>query len=196
MRKIWLSGVALLGTLAPALAAGPLGTWLVEEQTAQIRVVDCGSVLWGVFAWEKTPGIDTNNPDPAMRNKPLLGSPLLLGLKPNANHAEWQGKVYNPQDGKQYDATISTPDEHTLYLKGCLVSILCKTVPWTRVSEAPSASTQAKMPPKAAPPKRPAGTPKPIDFVNDPDAEICSMIPGAVAAAPAAAPAGAPRPTH
>jgi hypothetical protein len=148
--------------------------------------------LWGVFAWEKAPGIDTNNPDPAMRNKPLLGSPLLLGLKPNANHAEWQGKVYNPQDGKQYDATISTPDEHTLYLKGCLVSILCKTVPWTRVSEAPSASTQAKMPPKAAPPKRPAGTPKPIDFVNDPDAEICSMIPGAVAAAPA----GAPRPAH
>jgi uncharacterized protein (DUF2147 family) len=194
MRKIWLSGVALLGTLAPAVAASPLGTWLVEEKTAQIRVVDCGSILWGVFAWEQTPGIDTNNPDPAMRNKPLLGTPLLLGLKPNADHTEWQGKVYNPQDGKQYDATVSTPDDKTLDLKGCLISILCKTVPWTRVGDPPSAATQAKAMAKTPAPKRPAGMPKPIDFTKDPDAEICSTIPGAVA--PATTGSGASRPTH
>jgi len=194
MRKIWLSGVALIGALTPAVAATPLGTWLVEEKTAEIRVVDCGSVLWGVFAWEKSPGIDSNNPDPAMRNKPLLGSPLLLGLAPNADHSEWQGKVYNPQDGKQYDATVSTPDDQTLNLKGCLIGFLCKTVPWTRVGDPPTAATQAKAMAKTPAPKRPAGAPKSIDFTKDPDAEICSTIPGAAAATPTST--GVSRPTH
>src|ERR1700693_1368312 len=53
MQKIGLSGLVLLATLAPATAASPLGNWLVEEKTAQIRIVDCASALWGVISWEK-----------------------------------------------------------------------------------------------------------------------------------------------
>ena len=190
MQKISISSFALLATLAPAMAASPLGNWLVEEKTAQVRLVDCASVLWGVFSWEKNPGMDTNNPDPALRNKPLLGSALLRGLKPNARGTEWQGKVYNPEDGKLYDATVSLADDNTLELKGCLISFLCKTVPWTRVSEAP---TPAKMAPKKAP--NPAA-PKTIDFQKDPDSEICSVIPGAAPAPAAVGGSGLPRATH
>src|SRR5262249_11475188 len=40
MRKTGFSGFVLLATLAPAAAASPLGNWMVEEQTAQIRIVD------------------------------------------------------------------------------------------------------------------------------------------------------------
>lgn len=178
MRKIFFPGLALLATFTPALAASPLGNWLVEEKTAQVRIVDCGSVLWGVFSWEKVPGNDTNNPDPALRNKPLLGSALLRGLKPNPNGTEWQGKVYNPEDGKLYDATVSLADDNTLQLKGCLISFLCKTVPWTRVSDAPLPAPASKMAPKK--PASAQGAPKPIDFQKDPDGEICSAIPGAV----------------
>jgi len=50
MRKIGFSGFVLLATLAPAAAASPLGNWMVEEKTAQIRVIDCGAVLWGVIS--------------------------------------------------------------------------------------------------------------------------------------------------
>src|SRR5262249_40198168 len=96
MRKISLSGLAVLSTLTPVFAASPLGNWLVEEKTAQVRIVDCNSVLWGVFSWEKEPGMDTSNPDPLMKGKPLLGSPLLRGLK-STKPGEWQGKVYNPE---------------------------------------------------------------------------------------------------
>ncbi len=196
MRKIGFSGFVLLATLTPAAAASPLGNWMVEEKSAEIRIVDCGSALWGVISWEKVPGNDTYNPDPALRTRPLLGSALLLGMKANAQQTEWAGKVYNAQDGKQYDATISSPDDQTLNMKGCLFAFLCKTVTWTRVPDPTPAPTQAKATPKAAPKaKSVPGMPKPIDFTKDPDAEICPTIPGAL---PAATPvnAQAPRPTH
>lgn len=178
MRKICFSGFLLLATLGPAFAAGPLGIWLVEEKTAQVRIVDCGSVLWGVFSWEKVPGTDSNNPDPAMRNNPLLGTALLRSMKPNAAGTAWSGKVYNPQDGKQYDATISLADDSTLNLQGCLIYPLCKTVAWTKVAEVPPAPAA----PKIAPKKTSASTPpKPVDYAKDPDPVVCSALNGPAA---------------
>jgi uncharacterized protein (DUF2147 family) len=196
MRKIGFSGFVLLATLAPAAAASPLGNWMVEEKSAEIRIIDCGSALWGVISWEKEPGKDTYNPDAALRDRPLLGSAILLGMKANAQQTEWAGKVYNAQDGKQYDAAISSPDDQTLNMKGCLFAFLCKTVTWTRVPDPTPAPTQAKATAKAAPKAKGAsGMPKPIDFIKGPDAEICPTIPGAL---PVATPvnAQAPRPTH
>jgi uncharacterized protein (DUF2147 family) len=194
MRKIGFSGFVLLATLAPAAAASPLGNWLVEEKTAQIRIIDCGSALWGVISWEQLAGRDTYNPDAALRERPLLGSAILLGMKPNAQQTEWSGKVYNAQDGKQYDATISSPDDQTLNMKGCLISFLCKTVTWTRVVDPAAAMAPKTTNQKAAPKKQPAGVPKPVDFTKDPDADICPTIPGALPATPVNAPA--PRATR
>jgi len=195
MRKIGFSGFVLLATLAPAAAASPLGNWLVEEQTAQIRIVDCGSALWGVISWEKVAGRDTYNPDAALRDRPLLGSAILLGMKPNQQQSEWAGKVYNAQDGKQYDAAINAPDDQTLNMRGCLLSFLCKTVTWTRVADPTPPMTQPNAKSKAQPkPKGPPGMPKPVDFTKDPDADICPTIPGALPATPVNA--QAPRPTH
>ncbi len=195
MRKLGFSGFVLLATLAPAAAASPLGNWMVEEKSAEIRIVDCGSALWGVISWEKVPGRDTYNPDAALRDRPLLGSAILLGMKANAEQNEWAGKVYNAQDGKQYDAAITSPDDQTLNMRGCLFSFLCKTVTWTRVGDPTPAPTQAKASGKAAAKsKSPPGMPKAIDFTKDPDAEICPTIPGALPATPVNAPA--PRPTH
>jgi len=194
MRKIGFSGFVLLATLAPAAAASPLGNWMVEEKTAQIRVIDCGSILWGVISWEKVSGTDTYNPDPALRTRPLLGAAILLGMKQD-KPGEWNGKVYNAQNGKQYDATISSPDDQTLNMRGCLVYPLCQTVTWTRVGDPIPPVAPAKTSAKAAPKKQPSGPPKPLDFTKDPDADICPTIPGALAAAPVA-PVSVPRATH
>ena len=194
MRKIGFSGFVLLATLAPAAAASPLGNWMVEEKSAEIRIIDCGSALWGVISWEKVPGNDTYNPDVALRERPLLGAAILLGMKSD-KPGEWSGKVYNAQNGKQYDATISSPDDQTLNMTGCLIYPLCQTVTWTRVGDPIPAPTQGKAAPKQPKAKGVPGAPKPIDFVKDPDAEICPTIPGAL---PAVTPvnAQAPRPTH
>src|SRR5476649_1708355 len=85
----------------PAKSASPEGLWLVEEQTGRIRIEKCGNEMWGFLAWEKTPSNDTYNPNPALRNKPMVGVAILLGMKP-AGDDRWEGNVYNPENGKTY----------------------------------------------------------------------------------------------
>ena len=85
--------------------------------------------------------IDTNNPDPARRGKPLLGAPILLSMKPSeANH--WEGKVYNPKDGGFYRANISLIGQSQLKLEGCML-IFCSGETWTRAPEPPRVTTGA-----------------------------------------------------
>jgi uncharacterized protein (DUF2147 family) len=86
-------------SLAHAATAEPFGEWLVAEKTAHIRIVDCAGALWGVVAWEKEPGVDEKNPDPAKRSRPTLGMPILLGMKPIAP-GKWDGPIYNSENGK------------------------------------------------------------------------------------------------
>ena len=92
--SLWalVAGTALLGVVgAAAQTADPTGVWLVADQTAKIRIEHCADGYWGGIDWERQAGIDTHNPDPARRGKPLLGSPILIGMKPSeSNH--WEGK--------------------------------------------------------------------------------------------------------
>jgi hypothetical protein len=102
--------------------------------------------MWGILVWEKAPGFDKENPDPAKRGRPLLGTPVLMGLSPTNEPGHWQGEIYNSNDGKMYGATISLADENTLDLQGCLGSSgisswLCQTQQWTRVKTPPPNAT-------------------------------------------------------
>src|SRR5882672_6805338 len=57
-----LLGVALASLFSgAAMAAGPEGEWLVAERTAQIKIADCGGMLWGIVSWEADPGVDERN---------------------------------------------------------------------------------------------------------------------------------------
>jgi len=127
-----------------AFAAEPsvIGDWLVKEGWANIRIDDCNGKMWGIVVWEKAPGFDKENPDPAKKNRPLLGTPVLMGLAPTKEPGHWTGEIYNSNDGKMYGATISLSDENTLDLQGCLGSSgfsswLCQTQQWTRVKTPP-----------------------------------------------------------
>ena len=64
MRTVAYSGLFLATGFAPALAADPTGDWRVADGVANIRVAECNGSMWGVVAWEKTPGgRDKNNPE-------------------------------------------------------------------------------------------------------------------------------------
>jgi uncharacterized protein (DUF2147 family) len=148
---------AIALTASPALAAelSPIGDWLVKDGYANIRIDNCGGKMWGIIAWEKSPGgVDSENPDPAKKTRPVLGMPILIGMAPNPKEpGKWSGEIYNSQNGKMYTASISLADENTLDLEGCLVWPLCQTQKWTRV----------KTPPAGAPPLPPikGATPAP-----------------------------------
>lgn len=150
-----------------AFAAEPsvIGDWLVKDGYGNIRIDNCDGKMWGILVWEKAPGFDKENPDPAKKGRPLLGTPVLLGLAPANEPGHWQGEIYNSNDGKNYGATISLADEDTLNLQGCLGSSglsswLCQTQQWTRVKTPPA--NAAPLPPikSAAPQSKQASAKK------------------------------------
>src|SRR5215212_1919725 len=108
MKNVFASAAILALTATSALAADPVGDWLVKDGYANIRIDNCAGKMWGIVAWEKTPGgLDVENPDPAKKTRPILGLPILIGLAPNPKEpGKWSGEIYNSQNGKMYSASI------------------------------------------------------------------------------------------
>jgi len=140
---LFLSTIGL-SIIAPpigaALAADPLGNWYTADNDSQVRIVNCGGALCGAIVWLKVPDdpatgrpkTDKNNPDPSKQGRPLLGVQIVLGMKPSGNPDQWSGDVYNSQDGKTYSGSFTMTGANTAELKGCVMSIICKSQTWTR----------------------------------------------------------------
>src|SRR5947209_19271377 len=175
MKRLFAAAAMFSLVSGTAFAAEPsvIGDWLVKDGYGHVRIDNCDGKMWGIVSWEKAPGFDNENPDPTKKGRPLLGTPVLMGLSPVKNEpGKWTGEIYNSQNGKLYGATISLADENTLDLEGCLfTNFLCRTQQWTRVKSPPPNATplpplksapasQTKTPPavKAAPKRAPQQT--------------------------------------
>jgi uncharacterized protein (DUF2147 family) len=138
----FLSSCALVLTTVPGLAAdAPIGEWLVKDGYAQVRIENCAGALWGVISWEAKPGgRDSENPDPALRGRPILGMPILLDMKEKTvnnwgtREQRWVGHVYNSENGKTYDANVKLQGANVMRLEGCVAGIFCGGQEWTRVA--------------------------------------------------------------
>ncbi len=144
--NVWLrnctpaAALALAASIsAPALAAGPAGEWWVHDKQARIQIVDCDGAMWGVISWEAMPGKDTHNPDPAKRDRAMLGVPIILGMKAKGEN-EWSGSIYNSAFGQTVPGTIALHSDDTLRITGCVLGLLCGGENWTRVE--PTAAAQ------------------------------------------------------
>jgi uncharacterized protein (DUF2147 family) len=118
------------------------GEWQVESGRAHIKIVDCGGILWGVVSWERTPGLDSHNPDKAKSGRPTLGMPILLNMKPGDDPRQWEGEVYNAQNGKTYDASIELREDGALHVEGCTLGVLCGGEDWKRLVQPQPAQAQ------------------------------------------------------
>src|SRR2546423_5381027 len=189
-RTIVYSGVFLAtGLLAtgPAFAADPTGDWKVADGVANIRVAQCSGNMWGVVAWEKTPGgKEINNPDTEKQSRPPLGMPILIDMKKKPGVDAWEGEVYNAKDGQLYSSTIKPVGTDQLEIQGCVLGFLCGGETWTRVGP-PIPSSPANSMAKGAP-KGPAG-PAPQTAAPAP-APAAPKTTGAVNPAPAKAAPG------
>jgi uncharacterized protein (DUF2147 family) len=156
-RTIVYSGVFLAtGVVSAALAADPTGDWKVADGVANIRVAQCNGNMWGVVAWEKTPGgKDKSNPDVAKQSRPTLAMPILIDMKKKPGVDAWEGQVYNAKDGQLYSSTIKPIGTDQLEIQGCVLGFLCGGETWTRVGP-PIPSSPANSMAKGAP-KGPAG---------------------------------------
>jgi uncharacterized protein (DUF2147 family) len=165
----WL--IADSPTLAqPTSASAPdaTGEWLVAKQIARIKIADCEGRLWGVVSWEARPGIDSKNPDPNLRSRPTLGMPILLGMSPSDPN-QWDGQIYNSEDGHTYSASIRLVDPNTLRVQGCFLGFLCGGENWTRAEPQNTSATNPAPRTATKPPGNRkttgGGRPEPVDDV-------------------------------
>ena len=184
-RTIVYSGVFLATGLGAALAADPTGDWKVADGVANIRVAQCNGNMWGVVAWEKTPGgKDKNNPDVVKQSRPTLAMPILIDMKKKPGVDSWEGQVYNAKDGQLYSSTIKPVGTDQLEIQGCVLGFLCGGETWTRVGP-PIPSSPPKGAPGAAP-KTAAPAPAPAAPKTT---GAANPAPASPAPAPKAAPA-------
>lgn len=129
------AAVAAITLAAPqAGAADATGVWARPSGSSQIRISSCGNALCGKLVWLKEPRNDVNNPDPAKRRNPLLGTEIVLGMKPTGKADTWKGKVYNAEDGKTYTGYITLHGNSKMELEGCVLGgLICKGETWSRV---------------------------------------------------------------
>jgi uncharacterized protein (DUF2147 family) len=119
-----------------------LGTWLNGTKRGQIQIYKQGGTYFGKIVWliEPTdpatgkPRTDSKNPDAAKRTRPLLNMVLLYNFKYGRGNVWSDGKIYNPEDGKEYNCKMTLKDPNTLDVRGYMgFSFIGKSQTWTRV---------------------------------------------------------------
>jgi len=133
-----LAFAALLGTpLGAVTPATPVGLWRTDDGKALIRIAPCGDRLCGRIAQildsgAAVPRTDINNPDPRLRDRPLVGLLTLWGF---TRHGEaWDGgRAYDPKSGKSYRSSLQLERDGSLAVAGCVLFV-CQSRRWTRAS--------------------------------------------------------------
>ncbi len=137
---------ALLPVLLAASSAGaqdltPVGVWEDDSGRIQVEIAPCEDRLCGRLVWFMWPNdaaglplVDLKNKDPKLRGRPLLDLTILRGLRRTGERTWADGKIYNPDDGLDYQARMSIQDDGALRVRGyVLLPILGKTYIWTRI---------------------------------------------------------------
>ena len=116
------------------------GTWLSAdgEGLIEIRMTDAGPI--GLIAgsaldpeFKKPERRDDLNPDPALRERPLLGLTIMTGFQADGSSRWKGGTIYDPNSGKTYKCKLRLIDANTLDVRGYIgVSWLGRTETWTR----------------------------------------------------------------
>jgi uncharacterized protein (DUF2147 family) len=125
--------------VVPAVAdpKSPLGEWITEDGQGRVRIRSCGRALCGVVSSADPNDTDRHNPDASERNRPLLGLPVLIDMKP-ARSNRWEGQIYNAKNGKTYASNISLKNPDLLRVEGCVFGgLFCGGQDWTRAKNAP-----------------------------------------------------------
>lgn len=129
----WCAVIALAYVHAWSAAQGDIaGTWTTEGGDSKVQITVAGGTLSGKLVWLKAAdSLDAHNPDPALRDKPLLGATILTGFKSAAGGAWQGGTVYAPRSGKHYPAELALLSDGRLQLK-VNAGLMSKTETWVR----------------------------------------------------------------
>ncbi|MEO1451286.1 MAG: DUF2147 domain-containing protein [Bacteroidota bacterium] len=114
--------------------AALLGVFWSPDKDGKIEFYEKGGKIFGRTVWSRNPEMrDTKNPDPAQKDRILIGTDCFLGLK--ADDDEWKGQIYNALDGKTYQCVAWLVDGgQTLKVRGYIgIPLLGQTVEFERI---------------------------------------------------------------
>jgi uncharacterized protein (DUF2147 family) len=124
-----------------------LGTWSNDDGKAKIEIFPCAGHYCGKISWLKrpvytpedqdavvgTPREDHKNPDPALRNRPLLGLQIMSGFRYSGDNLWDKGRIYDPESGKTYQSKITLVSPQRLEIRGYVgIPLFGRTTAWTR----------------------------------------------------------------
>ena len=123
---------------AAAAHADPRGLWLAQDG-AKVRVASCGKAICGKIAVAKSPTnpdtgqpwTDKDNPDPALRSRPVVGIEVFISMLPDGP-GKWSGELYNINGGQTVPGHIYEIDAKTIKVEGC-AGTLCGSQNLTRL---------------------------------------------------------------
>ncbi len=147
------SALAQTGAAPPTPADAIVGTWLLDtgEDRVHVEIVrgDIGydaRIVWienPVFAADDPRGrggqlkVDWNNPDAALRDRPIVGITLVEGIEYDAGTKQWgEGRIYAPDQGRTYRCTMRLDPTGVLRVRGYVKIGFIKigrTIEWVRV---------------------------------------------------------------
>ncbi len=135
---------ALTGFGAAAAAAGmprEAGVWFNQSKRGAVELRPCGDGhLCGYIVWLRQPNskngaplTDIYNPKSSSRGRPICGLPVLGGLRPMSDGSWDRGWVYDPEEGKTYDAAIKLAAGDRIVMTGYKgTKMFSKSFTWKR----------------------------------------------------------------
>lgn len=147
-----LAILMLAGVTARAVEAGDeiLGLWNTTDNESQIqifkekkkysaKIISLKEPNWPADDKEGMAGKpknDRGNPDPKLRDRPIIGLQFMRDFVYAGNKTWEDGKIYDPKNGKTYKCKMRLVDDKHLEVRGFIgFSLLGRTVVWTRPEE-------------------------------------------------------------
>lgn len=143
LTSLFLAAMATAATALPA-SAEVFGTWLTENKKAIVEIKPCGESACGTIVWMAEPNdtttgrpkVDINNPDPALKTRPICGMPMVGNFTRDAEGGWSDGFIYDPEGGDEYKSKMRVTEEGNLYVRGYIgVPLFGKSQIWTRVAD-------------------------------------------------------------
>jgi uncharacterized protein (DUF2147 family) len=91
-----------------------LGIWASKGSVFSITRND--EELIGEVIAMKKPRLDRKNPDPTLRDRPVIGLQVLKGYR--FKHGVWRGKLYDPSGGNTFASYLKLGADGNLRLRG------------------------------------------------------------------------------
>ncbi|WP_345263913.1 DUF2147 domain-containing protein [Nibrella viscosa] len=119
-----------------------VGIWLNGTKKGHVQIYKQGDRYYGKLIHLTEPNdpvtgkpkTDSKNTNASLRERPILGLNIMHGFKYDADNSWIDGKIYNPEDGKEYSCKMTLKDPHTLDVRGYVgISLIGKTQTWTRL---------------------------------------------------------------